>query len=118
MEKRRTSAALDVRDFDAHDAELEKLVHELVWNLGLLIHRAHERPDLAVGELVDAVTKKSLVVRQKSERRTGGFRRLSCHRNLDRTVESGQPNRSHRSRNSITRSPDYPITRFNVPDPP
>ena len=43
-----------LRDLDAHDPQLEELVDEGARDLGVLVHLPHERPDLAIRELVDA----------------------------------------------------------------
>ena len=49
-------------------AEREQLVDELAGNLRLFVHLADERPDLAVGELVDAVAEDDFVLGQARQR--------------------------------------------------
>src|SRR3954464_12950961 len=71
MEERRLGTAVPLRDFDAHHAELEELVEERSRHACVLIHVADARPDLSIGELVNAVTKQLFVVGQ---RRKGGDR--------------------------------------------
>jgi hypothetical protein len=68
MEEARAAAAVAFGDFDAHHAEIEQLFHEAVRNRGALVHLANERPDFAVGELVDAVVKQPLVLGEVCQR--------------------------------------------------
>ena len=77
VEERGAGAAVALGDLDAHDAELEQLVDELAGHLGVLVHLADERPDLAVGEFVDAVAEQRFVFGQTRQRRAG--RSVSRH---------------------------------------
>ena len=66
MKEARAGAAERFRNLDAHDAEVEQLGDEPVGDSGLLVHLADQRPDFAVGELVDAVAKQALRPRSVS----------------------------------------------------
>jgi hypothetical protein len=68
VEERRTAAAVALGDFDAHDPQLEELVDEGARDLGLLVHLPHERPDLAIRELVDAGLEQPFVFGQCGQR--------------------------------------------------
>ena len=71
MEERRAAAAVALGDLDAHDAEVEQLVDERARDLGVLVHLADERPDLAVRELVHAVAEQPFVFGQRRQRASG-----------------------------------------------
>ena len=74
VEQRGAGAAVFLGNLDAHDAEVEELRQQRRRHLGVFVHLAHERPHLAVGELVDAVGEEAFVVGQlgQGERRGGG----------------------------------------------
>ena len=73
MEEARAAAAERLGDLDAHHAELEQAVDQRARDLRLLVHLADERPYFAVRELVHAVAKQPLVLREDGQRRSGGF---------------------------------------------
>src|SRR5205085_1485949 len=56
---------------DVHHAELEEFVDQRRRDFRPLVHLAAERPDLAIGELIHAVTKQTLVL---GKARQGGLR--------------------------------------------
>ena len=64
MEEAGAGASVGLRDLDAHDAEIEQLLDEVVGDLGVLVHVVDERTDLLVRELVHAVTEEPLVLDQ------------------------------------------------------
>ena len=77
MEEAGAGAAVGLRDLDGHDAEVEQLVDERARDLGVLVHFPHERPDLGLGELADAVAENDFVFRgQQGQRRLGVLHRL------------------------------------------
>ncbi len=73
VEEARAAAAVGVRDLDAHHAEVEELGEQALVDLGVLVHVADERADLAVGELVHAVAEELFVF---GERRSAPGGRL------------------------------------------
>ena len=62
MTERAAGAVVFLGDLDGHDAELEQRLDERLRNRRVLVHLPYEGPDLAVGELVDAVGEQLLVV--------------------------------------------------------
>ena len=72
MKERRAASAVNLGDFDPHDAEIEQLLDELVRDFGLLVHLADQRAHLTVGKLVDAVSEQPLVLGQQGEWKRGG----------------------------------------------
>ena len=93
--KRRAAAAVALRDLDAHDAELEQLVDERARDLRVLVHLAHERPDFAIRELVDAVAEQPFVFGQCGQRRE--WMSVGVLRGHDRkSLSLGQPSRDER----------------------
>ena len=77
VEERGAAAAEFVRNLDAHDSEVEQLVDQAAGNLGVLVHLAHQRPDLARGEFRDGTPKQAFLFIEVRERR-----RHACRRNL------------------------------------
>src|SRR6185436_16909430 len=78
MKEAGAAAAVALGDLDAHDAEIEQLADERRRQLGLLVHFAHQRPNLPVGELVHAVAEQPFVFgqgRQRLRRDLGMLRR-------------------------------------------
>ena len=80
MKEPRAASTAGLGNLDRHDAQAEQLVDERTRNLRVFVHVADERPDLAVGEFVDAVLEETLVVRECRERRDGGHVRESVSR--------------------------------------
>ena len=77
--KRRAAAAERLGNLDAHDAEVEQLVDERARDLRVLVHLADERPDFAIGELVDAVAEQPLVFGQRRQRRAAQVASVRRH---------------------------------------
>ena len=67
VEERAPRATEPLGDLDAHDAEVEQLVDQRAWDLRVLVHVAHQRPDLRVGELAHAVAKEGFVFGKHGE---------------------------------------------------
>ena len=62
VEKGASAPARGLRDFDAHDAQLEQPVDEGPRHMRGFVHLADLRPDFPVRELMHAVAEESLVV--------------------------------------------------------
>ena len=75
VKKAGAAAAVRFGNLDAHHAEPEQLVDERAGNRGVLVHLTDERPDLAVGELVDAVADQPFFL---GERVSAGAGRHGC----------------------------------------
>ena len=73
VEEGRAAAAERLGDFDAHHAELEQAIDQRARDLRLLVHLADKGPYFAVRELVHAVVKQALVLREDGQRRSCGF---------------------------------------------
>ena len=61
MKEAAAGAAMGLGDLDPHHAEVEELVDERARNLGVLVHFAHEGPDLRLGKCPHAVAENRLV---------------------------------------------------------
>ena len=81
----RAAPAEALGDLDAHDAEGKELVDEGPRDLGVFVHVADQRSDLAVGEFEDTVAKKRFVLGQPRQGRGGHAERVGtvfygvCH---------------------------------------
>ena len=64
VKEARPGAPIGLGDFDTHDPEVEQLADELARHVGLLVHVADERTNVALGELLHAVPEQDLVVGQ------------------------------------------------------
>ena len=60
------------RDLDAHQAELEEFLDEVLVEDARLIHLFDVRTDALVGELADVVAEKNLVFGEGGQRRGNG----------------------------------------------
>jgi hypothetical protein len=78
MEEPPAGAAVGFRHLDAHDAEVEELPDQVGLDLRVLVHLAHERPHLGVGEFPYAVPEEEFVFGQDGEG-LAGFRGLLGH---------------------------------------
>jgi hypothetical protein len=56
------------RNFDSHQAELEKLMNEIFIENALFIHFLDQRTNLFLGKLADVVTEQNLIFAEAGQR--------------------------------------------------
>jgi hypothetical protein len=78
VKKAAAGSAERLRDFDAHDAKLEELIHQSARDLCVLVHLAHEGFYMRVGECPDTFPEQSLVF-GKDRQRARCFSRFMRH---------------------------------------
>jgi hypothetical protein len=68
VEEPAAGAAVNLRDLDAHYAEVEQFPEQVLRELRMLVHFAHERAHLSFGKFTDAVPEDHLVFGQQGQR--------------------------------------------------
>jgi hypothetical protein len=67
VEEARTGAAEGLRDLDRHHAEIEQAIDEGARDAGVLVHLAHQRPNLTIGECEHAVLEQPFVLGERGQ---------------------------------------------------
>jgi hypothetical protein len=78
VEEAAAGAAVGLRHFDAHHAEVEQVADERLRERGLLVHFPHERAHARLRELPDAVAEDAFVF-GKNRQRLGEFGGILRH---------------------------------------